>query len=236
MTEPKDIAKAAYQDLKRTFRPGLARDRIALIQQIVRGKSVLDVGCVEHTTESEARPVWLHRAICDAAKEVVGLDYEEAAVRALREKGYQVVSGDATNFDLKRTFDVVVAGEILEHLLDVRGFLASAKRHLAPGGVLVMTVPNANSVNYFMQNMLYGYEVDGYDHVAFYTPLTMYNLLRKCGFNTKEMIFLQPATITHHRSLKDRLVVGAFGWVQLPFVLLRRSLCRQLAVVASPSA
>ena len=235
MTEPKDIAKATYQDLKRTFRQGLARDRIDLIQELVKGKCVLDVGCVEHSTESEARSVWLHRAICHVAKEVVGLDYEEEEVRKLREKGYHVVSGDATNFDLKRTFDVVVAGEILEHLLDVRGFLASVRRHLTADGILVMTVPNANSVNYFMQNLLYGYEVDGYDHVAFYTPMTMHNLLRKGGFDTKEMIFLQPATTAHHRSPKDRLMVGLFGFIQLPLVAMRRSLCRQLAVVASPS-
>ena len=236
MTEPKDIAKAAYGELKKAFRPGLARDRIELIQALVKGKSVLDVGCVEHSTESESRSVWLHRAICNVAKEVVGLDYEEEAVQKLRDKGYHVVSGDATNFDLKRTFDVVVAGEILEHLLDVRGFLASAKRHLAPGGTLVLTVPNANSVNYFMQNLLYGYEVDGYDHVAFYTPLTLYNLLRKCGFATKEMIFLQPATTEHHQTSKDRLMVGLFGLIQLPLVRMRRSLCRQLAVVATPAA
>lgn len=234
MTGPKDIAKATYQDLKKTFRQGLARDRIGLIQELVKGKCVLDVGCVEHSTESEARSVWLHRAICHVAKEVVGLDYEEEEVRKLREKGYHVVSGDATNFDLKRTFDVVVAGEILEHLLDVRGFLASVRRHLTAGGILVMTVPNANSVNYFMQNMLYGYEVDGYDHVAFYTPLTIHNLLRKCGFETREIVFLQPSTLGHHRSLKDRLVVGLFGWVQLPLVWLRHSLCRQLAVIARP--
>lgn len=235
MTEPRDIAKTAYRDLKKTFRAGLVRDRVELIQELVKGKSVLDVGCVEHSSENEVRSIWLHRAICHVAKDVVGLDYEEEEVRKLREKGYNVVSGDATNFDLKRTFDVVVAGEILEHLLDARGFLTSARRHLTAGGILVMTVPNANSINYFMQNLLYGYEVDGYDHVAFYTPLTMHNLLRKCGFDTKEMMFLQPATTAQHRSPKDRVMVGLFGLIQLPLVTMRRSLCRQLAVVACPS-
>ena len=86
MTEPKDIAKATYQELKKTFRQGLARDRIALIQELVRGKCVLDVGCVEHSTESEARSVWLHRAICNVAKEVVGLDYIRTPIRG-RPKG-----------------------------------------------------------------------------------------------------------------------------------------------------
>ena len=57
----------------------------------------------------------------DAASEALGFDYEEAEVAKLRDMGFDAVAGDATNFDLDRKFDVVVAGEILEHVLSARG-------------------------------------------------------------------------------------------------------------------
>ena len=37
----------------------------------------------------------------------------------------------------------VFAGELIEHLGNVEGFLSSARRHLGPGGQLVLTTPNA---------------------------------------------------------------------------------------------
>jgi 2-polyprenyl-3-methyl-5-hydroxy-6-metoxy-1,4-benzoquinol methylase len=39
-------------------------------------------------------------------------------------------------------FDVVFAGEVIEHIFDDRGFLKQIYAILKPGGILVMTVPN----------------------------------------------------------------------------------------------
>ena len=54
------------------------------------------------------------------------------------------------NFDLGRTFDTVFAGELIEHLGNVDGFLSSARRHLEPGGQLVLTTPNVFYVGNFV--------------------------------------------------------------------------------------
>ena len=107
-------------------------------------------------------------------------------------------------------------------------------RHLEPGGQLVLTVPNANSINYFIQNLLFGYETDGYDHVAFYTPMTLHNLLRKNGYAVKRVTFLMHDTSKYHRGAA-RAGVKLGRWLQMPLCWLRPSLCRQFAVVAEVS-
>ena len=42
--------------------------------------------------------------------------------RILKAQGFHVISADAECFDLGRTFDVIVAGDIIEHLGDLNGF------------------------------------------------------------------------------------------------------------------
>jgi SAM-dependent methyltransferase len=54
------------------------------------------------------------------------------------------VGADALHLPFQdKTFDVVVAGELLEHLSNAGSFLDEAWRILSPSGILVGTVPNA---------------------------------------------------------------------------------------------
>jgi SAM-dependent methyltransferase len=233
---PGDKAKILNRHIRAATLRRLQSDRVRFIRELTAGKRVLDLGCVDHAVTNQARRDWLHGHIKESAAELVGMDYEEAEIGKLREQGFDVVAGDATDFDLGRTFDIVVAGEFLEHLLNPLGFLNSVRKHLEPGGQLVLTVPNGNSLNYFVQNLFFGYETDGYDHVAFYTPLTLFNLLRKAGYELVSLAYLFPDTSFHHRSLLARVVVKLHRFLQYPICLLRPSLSRQIAVVATPSS
>ena len=91
------------------------------LSDYVRGKDVLDVGCVDHTATLEATDTWLHKHIVRSATSAVGLDLLESEAAKLREKGYDIRSGDACSVSLDQTFDVVVAGEIIEHVGQSRG-------------------------------------------------------------------------------------------------------------------
>ena len=92
-------------------------DRYILIKSVCTGKDVLDVGCVDHVASEEMnRPLWLHKIIKSVAKSVTGVDFEREEVEKLRAKGYDVIYGDVETVDMGKTFDVVVAGELIEHL------------------------------------------------------------------------------------------------------------------------
>jgi len=112
-------------------------ERAALFKRYVGGpgRRVLDLGC---------RDGALTRAYLDG-NEVVGFDADREALAAAARLGIE------TNWaDLDQplevpdaSFDVVVAGELLEHLRDPQALVAEIRRVLRPGGTLVASVPNA---------------------------------------------------------------------------------------------
>jgi SAM-dependent methyltransferase len=86
-------------------------------------------------------------ALAAAGLEVTALDREPVLLDALaaraREAGLAVttVAGDATALDLGRRFGmIVVPMQTIQLLPERAGFLAAARRHLVPGGLLAMAV------------------------------------------------------------------------------------------------
>jgi 2-polyprenyl-6-hydroxyphenyl methylase/3-demethylubiquinone-9 3-methyltransferase len=70
---------------------------------------------------------------------LVGVDLTRSALVQAAEHGVTAVQGDAAVLPLADgCADVVCAGEILEHVVDLRGAVREACRVLRPGGVLVI--------------------------------------------------------------------------------------------------
>jgi SAM-dependent methyltransferase len=115
-----------------------AGERADLIASLVGGPGlhVLDLGC-------RTGALTQHYA---SGNEVVGVDVDRAALKQTRERlGIETVWADVEEglpFD-DATFDIVVAGELLEHLADPAGAVANVHRVLRPGGRFVGSVPNA---------------------------------------------------------------------------------------------
>ncbi len=213
------------------------RRRIDLLLDYVSGKTVLDLGCVEHESSIEGKQDWwLHGLIKSRAKSVKGVDYGQEAVKNLRQRGYDICMADVENMDLDQKFEVVMAGELFEHLTNHRSFLQTVKRHLAPGGIFVASVPNANSLNYFGQTIVFGHEVDSWDHASFFTPLTFTVMLIKCGFTPTEIVLYQPVEIFHHTNPLHRIAAYSFNAFQQAVCWLLPSLSRGLIVVAKVKA
>ena len=118
----------------------LVEDRFDVIRRYVEHKEVLDCGCVGGGPGAED---WLHGRLVEVSKRVVGVDIQKEGVERLRKLGYEVVWGDVTTMNLGEKFDVIVAGELIEHLPNQGLFLENMKRHLKRRGVLVLTTPNA---------------------------------------------------------------------------------------------
>ena len=69
----------------------------------------------------------------------VGVDLSASALRQAREHGVAAVRGDALRLPLRDgCADVVAAGEILEHVVDLGAAVREIARVLAPGGLLVL--------------------------------------------------------------------------------------------------
>ena len=112
-------------------------ERAALFKRYVGGpgRRVLDLGC---------RDGALTRAYLDG-NEVVGFDADREALAAAARLGIETHWADLDQpLEVPdASFDVVVAGELLEHLRDPQALVAEIRRVLRPGGTLVASVPNA---------------------------------------------------------------------------------------------
>jgi SAM-dependent methyltransferase len=79
------------------------------------------------------------RALDIDAGEVASL---RAAAREKRLDNLEVTVDDAFAFRSDERFDVVVASEVIEHVLDPDRLLENVTRHMAPGALLIVTTPN----------------------------------------------------------------------------------------------
>lgn len=107
---------------------------------------------------------------------------------------------DAQNFDLGRTFDTVFAGGLIEHLGNVEGFLASARRHLGPGGQPALTTPNAFYVGNFV------YRLDGHcrvhpEHTCWFCEDTLHAVMERSDFARVEISFAGHTSPTRLRKI-----------------------------------
>jgi len=111
-----------------------------------------------------------------AARELWGLDIDEAGVRVLSSRGFARVhcgSAEDPPTTIPRSyFDVIVAGEIIEHVRNVGLFLDAAASLLRPGGRLIVTTPNALRF-YNPVPAVMGFELVHPDHLAWFSPHTL---------------------------------------------------------------
>ncbi|RCW46308.1 2-polyprenyl-6-hydroxyphenyl methylase/3-demethylubiquinone-9 3-methyltransferase [Halopolyspora algeriensis] len=78
----------------------------------------------------------------------IGVDLSPSALRQAGQHGVQAVRGDVLAVPLAEgCADVVVAGEILEHVHDLPGAVAQACRLLRPGGLLVLDTLAATALS-----------------------------------------------------------------------------------------
>jgi SAM-dependent methyltransferase len=112
-------------------------DRKELFRDLVGGpgRRVLDLGC---------RYGALTQAYL-AGNHVAGVDVDREALAEAAKLGVETYWADLDErFPFgDAAFDVVVAGELLEHVRDPQHIVAEARRVLRPGGRLVGSVPNA---------------------------------------------------------------------------------------------
>ncbi len=161
-----------------------------VILPLVRGKKVLDCGGVNHEVfaEMQAAGTWLHAKIAAEAAECIGLDIRDAHVKTINEQGkYRFVAGNAEHLEFDEEFDVVTAGEFIEHLYNPGQFLDGVWRALRPDGVLILTTPNAMAATMFAQAFFRNRERGHPEHTMLFSPDTLRYLLERHGFRVETM-------------------------------------------------
>jgi len=165
--------------LEKVYREFVVADHVRFLDSCAlknnrEGKQLLDIGCGGGTFLHVAQSHGFIPHGMDQSAEAVDI--------ASRQYGYPVRQGEiGSRIWEERRFDFVTMFHVLEHLSNPRQGLKFAGDLLRPGGVLIVQVPNAASV----QARLFGNRWHGLDvprHVINYTPRSLGFLLRDMGF------------------------------------------------------
>jgi 2-polyprenyl-3-methyl-5-hydroxy-6-metoxy-1,4-benzoquinol methylase len=179
--------------------------KIAFMVKYCQDKDVLDIGCVQHDPQAYKGRFWVHKAVKSVARSILGLDLHEEGVKVLQAQGFNVIAADAENFALDRQFDVILAGDIIEHLGDLNGFLRSCKTHLKPNGRLLVSTPNPWYWRNVLKAALHTEVLNNPEHVVWICPRLLRQLVRRHDMDVGEIAF-------GSRYLRDRLIPLPRGW------------------------
>jgi SAM-dependent methyltransferase len=161
--------------------PDLRLRRAFLLQRVPPLSRVLDVGCGEGRFAAE---------LAQAGMTVVGVDVADEPLRRARAKhpalDLRIVPADGPWPLPDASFDVVWAGETIEHVADTANWLSELRRLLRSGGRLLLSTP-AHGRLAMLGLALSGRAFDAHfdpraDHLRFYTRRTLRRSLEDSGF------------------------------------------------------
>jgi 2-polyprenyl-3-methyl-5-hydroxy-6-metoxy-1,4-benzoquinol methylase len=152
-----------------------------LLERVQPGARVLDVGCGDGRFSAE---------LIGAGAEVVGIDVAEEPLRRARARSPELdlrLGPDAGPWPLPdASFDVVWAGEVIEHVADTSAWLSELRRVLRSGGGLVLSTPAHEPLTLLRlalsrRAFAERFEPCG-DHLRFYSRDTLTRLIGDFGF------------------------------------------------------
>ena len=150
------------------------------------GKSVLHLGAVDYY---EDKYCGLHRTLTEVADYIVGIDIDKNGIEHAKLEGIQnILWGDLEKLhdvDIAGEFDVIVAGEVIEHLSNTGLFLQGTKRFFGTHTEMIITTPNAFSFHRSLLS-LGRLELVHPDHKCYYSYTTLRHLLKSHGFAIQE--------------------------------------------------
>jgi 2-polyprenyl-3-methyl-5-hydroxy-6-metoxy-1,4-benzoquinol methylase len=162
------------------------------LAMVGHNKSVLEIGCATG---------YFTKAMVERGCKVVGVELDPAAAGLAEAWAERVVVGDIDGDALweqidDESVDVIVCGDVLEHLRDPLGALRAAVRKLKSDGVVVTSLPNVAHGDVRLQ-LLHGsfrYRDLGLldrTHIRFFTLESVRELLRDAGLlvvDTKRVV------------------------------------------------
>jgi 2-polyprenyl-6-hydroxyphenyl methylase/3-demethylubiquinone-9 3-methyltransferase len=156
--------------------------RLKFLQAHVQpGERVLDVGCGEGSFAA---------ALADAGAQVVGIDVAEESLPRARARhpdlDLRLVPAQGPWPLQDASFDVVWAGEVIEHVADTAPWLSEVRRVLRSGGTLLLSTPAHDPLGVLalaLSRRAFAAHFDPcVDHLRFYSRTSLRRLLEDFRF------------------------------------------------------
>jgi 2-polyprenyl-6-hydroxyphenyl methylase/3-demethylubiquinone-9 3-methyltransferase len=184
----REFYEALWEGVPEGLQPaGFQRRRRFLLDRVEAGDRVLDVGCGEGAFAGE---------LARAGAQVVGLDVAEEPLRRgrARERSLDLRLAEPAGpwaFP-DASFDVVWAGEVIEHVADTAAWMSELRRVLRSGGLLLLSTPaHERAVRWrlALSERAFALHFDPRsDHLRFYSRRSLTALLCDFGFESVSVV------------------------------------------------
>ena len=191
MNKKPDLENFYNRDyLQKISRRGYYLEKINYVTSILssmqrKDLKILDIAC----NDGELSEVYSKYG------EVVGIDISKKALKKCKQRGIKCFCARIEEMPKKYLdhFDMVIAGDIIEHVFDTDIFLASVKAVLKKGGILLLTTPNLVSlprramallgINPFIEfSLSLPFKEYNVGHIRYYTKANLEQQLKTQGF------------------------------------------------------
>ena len=137
---------------------------------------VLEMGCATGET---------CYVVSQTGARVAGCDLSAEAIRLARSRyprlDFRVGSAEEIPFP-DHSFDVILAFELIEHLSSPTKFISQVRRLIKPGGILVLTTPNADCGKRVGWHRWTGF-LTSFEHLYFFSPRSLNRILSQQGLS-----------------------------------------------------
>ena len=200
------------------------KNKTDLLDNVIgSGDSVLDVGFWGQAVVSDEEH-WPHKLLLDRAREVYGVDivYDKDQVTPTD----HYLEASAEDFSFEKQFDVIFAGDLIEHISNPGLFLNTCKRHAHDGTRLILTTPNTFNLFSVFAKILRDEPPTNPDHTFYFNHVVLSKLLEKNGWKTKSIAYIN--SFPTQMNVKRWIVFGLYRFIQF----FTPKYCETLVIVA----
>lgn len=170
--------------------------KVSRLRNLDRKKRVLDIGCGEG---------WVLDCFFKKDHTVSGFDFSEFGLKSFNPQLLPFLEqGDCMDLiqqkvDRQEQYDIVILGNVIEHVLDPIMLVSKIKAILAQEGVLVIVAPNDFSLlhDYLLNNNYIDkpFWLSYPEHISYFNKESMENLLKSQGLRVEAVIADNPVDL-----------------------------------------
>ena len=174
----------------------------ALDQCLRPSDAILDVGC--------ATGGFLSFLKAHGHTELYGTDFCSVfLMEAKKKEGIIIKQGFAENIPFDRTFDLLIADQVVEHLFDPNLTFEEVKKHLRPGGRFCISVPDAERYTELAWFDFYWFLLR--EHVQHFDALHLEMLAKRHGFTCEKTVRITNPMLNERIRLPNLTMIFRLG-------------------------
>jgi 2-polyprenyl-3-methyl-5-hydroxy-6-metoxy-1,4-benzoquinol methylase len=168
-----------YLRKEKIFKPRAKRIVDLCNKYGVRGGTILEIGSAFGTFCEVIREL-------DYFDRIIAVEPTPDLAKTCREKGIETIESNVENITIpKKSIDVMVSFEVIEHLHNPFNFVFQATKYLKKGGLFICTCPNGEGLGTLV--LKEKAKVVDHEHINYFNPKSIKILLKRNSIDVVEI-------------------------------------------------